>query len=117
MIKIASKFLFPSHISQQHSKLPILFITIFYILIVMESSPLLTEGFVLQELPLYRSIRDTDVKATPLFIIKSQPKNDLFERKTRAFNFQRLNKLRNFWQRNEALKMALFPEQKFIYEF
>uniref|UniRef100_A0A914NDF3 Uncharacterized protein n=1 Tax=Meloidogyne incognita TaxID=6306 RepID=A0A914NDF3_MELIC len=82
----------------------------------MESSPLLTEGFVLQELPLYRSIRDTDVKATPLFIIKSQPKNDLFERKSRAFNFQRLNKLRNFWQRNEALKMALFPEQKFIYE-
>ncbi|KAL7079521.1 hypothetical protein ACQ4LE_001568 [Meloidogyne hapla] len=113
MFKNSSKFLFSSSYSKQI--FPILFITIFCIFLNRGSSPLLTEGFVLQELPLYRSIRDTEIKATPLFFIKSS-NNNLFERKSRAFNFQRLNKLRNFWQRNEALRMALFPEQKFIYE-
>ena len=53
-------------------------------------------------MPLYRSIRDTEIKATPLILVKSPNGDNLFERQTRAFNFQRLNKLRNFWQRNEV---------------
>ncbi|KAF7633890.1 hypothetical protein Mgra_00006752, partial [Meloidogyne graminicola] len=80
--------------------LTIFLFTIFYFIAIGSFT---TEGFVLQELPLYRSIRDTEIKATPLILIKSP--NNLFERKTRTFNFQRLNKLGNYWKNNKEKKI------------
>ncbi|KAI1712539.1 hypothetical protein DdX_09631 [Ditylenchus destructor] len=56
------------------------------------------DGFVLQELPLYRSERHEPRAFAP------DSGSLSFGREVRAYNFPRWNRLHSFWTRNEMLK-------------
>ncbi|KAL3108501.1 hypothetical protein niasHT_015423 [Heterodera trifolii] len=89
-------------------------------------------AFILQELPLYRNVRnqrhatpsigpskpsiDYGIRRSsvsmPLVIRLEDGMPTIFVRPSRAFNFHRLNRLQDFWHRNEALRRLTQTENR-----